>query len=96
APYGNPSLTNKMHDLLKWTDDGLFRLDLSFFRSPSKGFVYYDEEAHLPLVPSLFGEKMIELFGQPRAKEEPLTQYHKDLAASVQRFTEETIFHILN
>lgn len=96
APYGNPSLTNKMHDVLEWTSDGLFKLDLSFFRSPSKGFVNYNEEAHLPIVPSLFGEKMIELFGKPRTKEEPLTPYHKDLAASVQRFTEETIFHVLN
>lgn len=38
---------------------------------------------------------MIEVFGAERKKDEPLTQYHKDLAASVQRFTEETIFHIL-
>jgi carbamoyltransferase len=38
---------------------------------------------------------MAEKFGAPRTKEEPLTQYHKDLAASVQRITEELIFHIL-
>ena len=33
-------------------------------------------------------------FGKPRQKEEELDQYHKDLAASVQRVTEELIFHI--
>jgi carbamoyltransferase len=39
---------------------------------------------------------MIEMFGKPREKGEELTQYHKDLAASIQRVTEELIFHILN
>jgi carbamoyltransferase len=95
APYGNPVHTDKFRDIVHWTEDGLFKLDLSFFRSPSKGFVGYDNDDHLPVVPSLFGEKMIERFGPMRKKEEALTQYHKDLAASVQRFTEETIFHVL-
>ncbi|MCC6634519.1 MAG: carbamoyltransferase, partial [Chitinophagaceae bacterium] len=45
--------------------------------------------------PPLFWKKMIEVFGAERKKDEPLSQYHKDVAASVQRFTEETIFHIL-
>jgi carbamoyltransferase len=39
---------------------------------------------------------MVEKFGAVRKKEEPLSQYHKDMAASVQRVTEELIFHILN
>jgi carbamoyltransferase len=38
---------------------------------------------------------MIEKFGAARKKEEPLSQYHKDMAASVQRITEELVFHIL-
>ncbi len=95
APYGNPIYTDKFKDILRWTNDGLFELDLSYFRSPSKGFVTYGETDHLPIIPSLFGQKIIDGFGKVRAKEEPLTQYHKDLAASVQRYTEETIFHIL-
>jgi len=95
APYGRPAYVEKLKEIVHWTDDGLFILDLSFFRSPAKGFVGYGAD-HLPVVPALFGNKMVKVFGRPRAKEEPLTQYHKDLAASVQRFTEETIFHILN
>jgi carbamoyltransferase len=43
----------------------------------------------------LFSPYMIEKFGPVRQKDEPLTQYHKDIAASVQRITEELIFHIL-
>jgi carbamoyltransferase len=39
---------------------------------------------------------MTEKFGGARTKDEPLSQYHKDLGASVQRITELLIFHILN
>ncbi|MBS1580101.1 MAG: carbamoyltransferase [Bacteroidetes bacterium] len=95
APYGKPLYADKLKKIIKFTNDGLFQLDLSYFRSPSKGFVTYGEN-NLPIVPSLFGKKLIAEFGNGRTKEEPLTQYHKDLAASVQKITEETIFHILN
>ena len=94
APYGEPKYVDQLKPLLKWTSNGLFKLDLSYFRSPAKGFVGYGED-HLPVVPALFGKKIEAAFGKARKKDEPLTQYHKDLAASVQRFTEETIFHIL-
>ena len=39
---------------------------------------------------------MVQQFGAERKKDEALTQYHKDLGASVQRITEMLIFHILN
>jgi len=95
APYGKPLYVDKLKELIHLTDNGLFTLDLSYFRSPSKGFVGYGDN-NLPVVPSLFGDKMIAAFGPARTKEAELTQYHKDLAASVQRVTEETIFYILN
>lgn len=95
APYGKPLYADKLKKIIRFTNDGLFQLDLSYFRSPSKGFVTYGEN-NLPIVPSLFGKKLIAEFGNERSKEELLTQYHKDLAASVQKITEETIFHILN
>ncbi len=95
APYGEAKYVNKLQNLITCTNDGLFQLNLSYFRSPSKGFVGYGED-HLPVVPALFGQKMEALFGKARTKDAPLTQYHKDLAASVQKITEETIFHILN
>lgn len=94
APYGQPTLTDKVKQVIKTTSDGLFRLDLSYFRDAHKGFVTYGND-HIPTVPPLYGEKMMQLFGTVRKKEEPLTQYHKDLAASVQKVTEEIIFHIL-
>jgi carbamoyltransferase len=93
APYGEPKYVEKLRKVIKWKEGGLFELDLSYFRSATQGFIAY--ENNIPIVPSLFGSKMEDEFGPARKKEEPLTQDHKDLAASVQRFTEETIFHIL-
>lgn len=94
APYGLPKYTDKLRNIIILKENGLFELNLSYFRSATQGFIKY--ENNLPVVPSLFGEKMVATFGAERKKDEPLTQYHKDLAASVQKFTEETIFHILN
>jgi carbamoyltransferase len=95
APYGQPKYLDKLKEVIHLVNNGLFRLDLSFFRKGTEGIISYNED-HIPEVQPVFNEKMIRLFGSPRKKEEPLTQYHKDLAASVQRMTEETIFHILN
>ena len=39
---------------------------------------------------------MFEIFGKARSKDEEITQFHKDLASSIQKVTEELIFHILN
>jgi carbamoyltransferase len=97
APYGKvqPELVEKLRKVVKLdNDNGLFSLDMEYFVSPTKGVISYGED-HIPVVASLFSNKMVEEFGAARKKEEPLSQYHKDIAASVQRFTEEVIFHIL-
>jgi carbamoyltransferase len=95
APYGEPKYVDLLRDVVQLIPGGLFRLNLSYFQSPHKGYVYYSND-FMPLVHSLFNEKMETRFGKVRKKEEELTQYHKDLAASVQRYTEEIIFHVLN
>jgi carbamoyltransferase len=94
APYGEPKYVDLLRDVVQLIPGGMFRLNLSYFQSPHKGYVYYSED-FMPLVHSLFNEKMEARFGKVRAKDEELTQYHKDLAASVQRYTEEIIFHVL-
>ena len=96
APYGVSQLAveNKLAGVVKLTDDGLFKLDLSYFRTGTEGIISYDDK-NQPIVAPLFSEKMVQVFGAARTKDEPLQQYHKDLAASVQRFTEKIIFHLL-
>ncbi|WP_205508584.1 carbamoyltransferase family protein [Longitalea arenae] len=95
APYGQPKYVDKLKEVLVFGNDGLFTLDLKYFRSAKSGIVSYGDD-HIPVVAPLYSPLMVEKFGAVRKKEEPLSQYHKDLAASVQRVTEELIFHILN
>lgn len=94
APYGEPRYVEKLKDVVIFQKDGLFSLNQKYFRSAKHGIVSYGDD-HIPKVAPLFSDYMIEQFGQPRKKSEELTQYHKDLGASVQRITEELIFHIL-
>jgi carbamoyltransferase len=95
APYGHPKHVEQLRDVLQFGDDGLFTLNLKYFRSAKQGIISYGED-HIPVVAPIYSEWMTEQFGPVRKKEEPLTQYHKDMAASVQRITEELIFHILS
>ena len=95
APYGEPLFVDKLHDVVTLSTDELFKLHLQYFRKGTQGIITYNEN-HVPMVAPLFSELMIEKFGNPRKNKEELNAYHKNLAASVQRFTEEVIFHVLN
>jgi carbamoyltransferase len=94
APYGNPQYVEKLRDVLLFKNDGSFSLNLKYFRSATSGIISYGDD-HVPQVASLFSDRLVEKFGLARKKDEPLSQFHKDMAASVQRITEELIFHIL-
>ena len=94
APYGEPKYLDKFDDVVHLTKDGLFKLNLKYFRSATQGVISYGDD-NIPIVESMYSDEMVKLFGAPRKKNEELTQHHKDLAASVQRFTEKVIFHIL-
>lgn len=95
APYGEAKYVDKLKKVVKLTDDGLFTLDLSYFNPATKGVISYGKD-NIPVVAPLFSKKMATEFGGPRKKEEALSQYYKDMGASVQRLTELVIFHILN
>lgn len=94
APYGEPKYVSQLKEVLEFTDNGLFKLNLKFFRSAKSGIISYGED-HMPRVAPLYTALMEQKFGKARTQDEALTQYHKDLAASVQRITEELVFHIL-
>jgi carbamoyltransferase len=46
-------------------------------------------------VPELYSTALAETFGPARTANEPLEQKHKNMAASVQKMLEETLFHML-
>ena len=95
APYGEPKYVDLLKDVVLLQEDGLFKLNLEYFRSPGKGFVTYNNN-NIPAIPIAYSKKAEAVFGMARKNEEQLTQYHKDLAASVQRMAEISIFHLLN
>ncbi len=94
APYGKPLYTDKLKNVVKLTADGLFQLDLSYFSVTQGNVISYGDD-HIPKVDQLYSDKLADLFGPVRSKDEELSQFHRDIAASVQRYTEEIIFHLL-
>lgn len=94
APYGEPKYVEELRKVIKTTDNGLFELDLKYFNHPKKG-VNMIWEGGIPAMDSLFSDELIKDFGPARKSNEPLSQDHKDWAASIQRITEEIIFHLL-
>jgi len=82
APYGKPKYAQRILDhLIDLKEDGSFRLDLS----------YFDYCTGLRMTNHRFDE----LFGAPpRQPDELLTQRHLDLAASIQKVTEEVVLRL--
>lgn len=93
APYGQPNQVEQVRSLLELKPNGLFGWKSRYFVSPGRIKLRYTN--HIPTVSRLYGPEFESLFGKPRRPDEALTQNHKDLAASVQKVCEETIFHIL-
>ena len=82
APYGEPRYAGLILDtLMDLKDDGTFRLDQSYF-DYCTGLAMTSGKFH-----ELFG-------GPPRRPDDPLTQRHMDLAASVQKVTEEVVLRL--
>ncbi|MFM9885992.1 MAG: carbamoyltransferase [Burkholderiales bacterium] len=82
APYGIPKYRDKiLEHLIDVKPDGSFRLDLGYFNYCA-GLTMTSQRFH-------------ELFdGQPRKQGELLTDYHMDLAASIQAVTEEVMLRL--
>ena len=83
APYGKPIYKDLILDkLIDLKEDGSFRLDQS----------YFNYAAGLTMV----NQKFSDLFGEPIRKPDTdmLTQFHMDIASSVQAVTEEVVLTI--
>lgn len=95
APYGEAKYLKELNEILKMTSDGFFKLNCKYFKHFKEG-VAMDWENGSPSIESLFTDDWSDLLGKPRAKGAELEQWHIDLATSVQRLTENVIFHMLN
>ena len=83
APYGQPKYFDLILDnLIDLKEDGSFRLNQSYFEYAT-GF-------------KMTNRRFSNLFGQPvrKPESEQLTQFHMDIAASIQAVTEEVVLRI--
>ncbi|MDA9029410.1 carbamoyltransferase, partial [Candidatus Pseudothioglobus singularis] len=83
APYGTPIYKDIiLQKLINLKDDGSFRLDQSYFNYTT-GL-------------TMTNQKFADLFGEPVRKKDTdkLTQFHMDIAASIQAVTEEVVLTI--
>ena len=82
APYGNPIYQDKVKQLIDIKEDGTFRLDQKYFNYAT-GLTMTNEKFN-----NLFGQK-------PRnPNKEKITQFHMDIAASIQKVTEEILINL--
>ena len=95
APYGQPTFIDEMRDIVLLQKNGTFKLNLDYFIF-HKNQVEYKWENGSPTVGRIFSEKLEEVFGPARKKEDKLNQKHMDIAYSVQAMYEEAFFHLLN
>ena len=95
SAYGKSCYLDKLREIVKLKKNGLFELDLSFFIHGEKGVEMVWENG-IPTQGRLFSDKVVDLFGNPRLKEDEITNHHQDLAASMQAIYEEVFFHVLN
>ena len=94
APYGTPKYVEEVHRAVILKPNGLFELNPKFFKHFKTG-IKMSWEGGDPHIDTLYSDYMESVFGTARKKSELLTQYHKDLAASVQKVCEEVVFYML-
>ena len=82
APYGNAIYCDRIRKIVDIKDDGTFRLDQDYFNYAT-GLTMTNNKFH-----DLFGQK-------PRdAKKEKITQFHMNIASSIQKITEEIMIKL--
>jgi carbamoyltransferase len=94
APYGQPKYVDDVRRAIILKPNGLFELNPKFFRHFKEG-VEITWESGDPFIGVLYSEYMTSVFGNARAKDAKLTEFHHDLAASVQKVCEEVVFYML-
>ncbi len=94
APYGKPSMLDKMREIVRVTDGG-FTLNLDYFTHHTVGLDMVWKGGS-PVIGPVYSEALAELLGPARAAEDPIDQRHKDLAASMQAMFEEAFFSLVN
>jgi carbamoyltransferase len=76
ASYGQPRFRKELEQLVQMHPDGSFSLALTYFT-----FMFDAQK--------MYSDKLVELLGPARLPQEPITDRHRDIAASLQSVTED-------
>ena len=95
APYGQPTYVDALSQLVKLSDDGSFKLDLSFFRHAREQVVSTWDGGEPTKSSLMYTPALEDLLGPARRSDDALTQKHRDLARSVQVTYERAFFNML-
>ena len=82
APYGKPIYENKIKELIDIKEDGTFKLDQKYFNYAT-GLTMTNNEFS-----KLFGQK------ERDPQNQEITEFHMDIAASIQKVTEEIMIKL--
>jgi carbamoyltransferase len=96
APYGEDRYSDLMRKLVKLDDDHWFQLGKGYFGMHEGGESgAIDAKQHI-IMGRLYTDRLRKALGEPRSREESLTQREKDIARSTQVRFEEVAVHCLN
>jgi carbamoyltransferase len=95
APYGKPKFVDPISKLVRLTDDGLFELELDYFRHWNEGVEMEWDEGY-PTLGKVFSAELEKLLGPARQPSDKLESMHEDMAHSLQVVYERCAFHVLN
>jgi carbamoyltransferase len=95
APYGEPKYVDQLRNLVRLEKNGLFKLNLRYFRHWRDGVEMEWREGY-PTMGTVFSDELEKLLGPARKPGQDLTQREEDIARSLQALHEECVFHLLN
>lgn len=95
APYGEDRYADLMKELVILDGDDWFRLKPGYFGMHEGGESGRLDEHGQIVMPRLYTDKLKDLFGSPRRREDALTQREMDIARSVQTQFEDAAVHCM-
>ena len=92
STFGSPEYLDRLRSIVS-SENGLPKLDLKYFDPADGVSTSWSEKP--PDISKLYNDNLNHLLGPQRQAEEEITQRHQNIAASLQRLTEESVFSIV-
>ena len=96
ASYGEPKYINEFKKIIAYDENNYFTLNLDYFSHHTNSNFTYNFPNGIPKFPNLYSDKIIELFGYERKKDDEIKKKHFDIASSLQKTFENIVFSILD